>query len=93
MYVLCEMRIRFGYTTLRLGQDLLECPVGGHASAPDSLHEEELLLPGQLHQLLGLLVVHAQRLLAQHILGGVQYSFSKQSGGFGQGRVADPDPH
>jgi hypothetical protein len=83
----CEMRIRFGYTALRLEQDLLESPVGGHASAPDSLHEEQLLLPGQLHQLLRLLVVHAQRLLTQHVLGGVQYSISKQRGEFGQGTV------
>jgi hypothetical protein len=76
MYVQCEMRIRFGlHNTLRLRQDLLEGPVGGHASAPDPLHEEELLLPGQLHQLLRLLVVHAQRLLTQHVLRGLNTLF------------------
>ena len=49
-------------------QLLPESQVGGDTPAPDCLHQEQFLPPRQLHQLLGLLQVHAERLLAQHRL-------------------------
>ena len=54
------------------GQLLPESQVGGDTPAPDCLHQEQFLPPRQLHQLLGLLQVHAERLLAQHVLARLQ---------------------
>lgn len=41
-------------------------------SRPHSLHEEEILLLRSLHELLGLAGRHCERLLAKHVLAGLE---------------------
>ncbi len=42
------------------------------AVRPHGLHQEEAAVPGELHQLPGLALVDRERLLAQHVLPGLQ---------------------
>ena len=58
--------------------------VSGDAPAPDGLHEEHPLVPGELDQLPGLPQVDGQRLLAEHRLARLQVQP-------GQGQVGGVD--
>lgn len=64
-----QVRVHAGYLANgAVGRQLTDLDAQGEISGPDSLHEEQLLLASCLHELLGLLGIDCEGLLAQHML-------------------------
>lgn len=88
-YVYVLQTIDFGQRKAKSNGDLLNVAnalvgeffpqsiVSGEAPAPYGFHEKELLTFGQLDQLLRLLCIHRQRLLAQHVLTRIQHHLAE----------------